>query len=137
MRCIGLILAVGVLASCSTAPEPTTRSPEGQRDYERLIADKVVAGPPVACLPSYNMDDLVVIDERTIAYRQGAGRIWINNMRSACTGLGRNNALVTRTFGATQTCSGDIARVVDLTAKVVVGSCVFGDFVPYAKPGLR
>ena len=132
MRGIGLILAASVLASCSTAPEPTTRSAQAQRDYERLIADKV-AGAPMACLPSYNANDMVVIDERTIAYRPSAGRVYVNHMRNACTGLGGTTALVTRTLGP-QTCSGDIAQVADLSTRMTVGSCVFGDFIPYSRP---
>lgn len=136
MRCIGLILAVGVVASCTTAPEPTTRSPQAQREYEHLIAGKV-AGPPMACLPTFEANDMTVIDERTIAYGRSSGRVWINHMRDACSGLGTSTALITRPLGSSQTCSGDIARVADLSARVVVGSCVFGEFVPYTKPGYR
>ena len=132
MRCTGLLLSIGALASCSTAPQPTTRSPQAQRDYERLIADKV-AGAPLTCLPSYNANDMVVIDERTIAYRQGAGRVYVNHMRNACMGLGGTTALVTHSFGP-QTCNGDIAQVADLSTRMTVGSCVFGDFIPYSKP---
>lgn len=136
MRAIGLLLAAGVISSCAVAPEPTTRSARAQNEYEHLIAGKV-AGPPLTCLPSYNANDMIVIDERTIAYRQGTGRVYVNHMRSACSGLGGSTALVTRTFGSPQTCSGDIAQVADLTSRMTVGSCVFGEFVPYFRPGYR
>lgn len=136
MRGIQLLLLAGVLGSCSTAPQPTMRSAEGQREYERLIAGKV-AGPPVHCLPSFNTGDMVVIDERTIAYRMGGSRTYINTMRGECDGLGRGNALVTRSFGSGDTCSGDIARVADLTSHVIVGSCAFGEFTPYTRPPVR
>ena len=92
-----------------------------------------VAGAPMACQPSYNAHDMVVIDERTIAYRPSAGRVYVNHMRNACTGLGGTTALVTRTLGP-QTCSGDIAQVADLSTRMTVGSCVFGDFIPYSRP---
>jgi hypothetical protein len=135
MRGIGLLLATCVLASCSAAPQPTTRSPQAQRDYERLLADKV-AGAPLTCLPSYNANDMIVIDESTIVYRETAGRVYVNHMRHPCGGLGGTTALVTHTFGP-QTCSGDIAQVADLSTRMTVGSCVFGDFIPYSKPRLR
>jgi hypothetical protein len=80
---------------------------------------------------------MVVIDERTIAYRAGASRTYINHMRGECSGLGHNNALVTRSFGSANTCSGDIAEVADLTNRMTVGSCVFGDFIPYIRPRVR
>jgi hypothetical protein len=136
MRFTGLFLSIGVLAACSTAPQPTTRSPQAQREYERLIGDKV-AGAPLSCLPNYNADDMLVIDERTIAYRRSAGQVFVNHMRNACMGLGGTTTLVTRSFGSPQTCSGDIAQVTDLTNRMIVGSCVFGDFIPYTKPRSR
>jgi hypothetical protein len=136
MRGIKLLLLAGMLGSCSTAPQPTMRSAEGQREYERLIAGKV-AGPPVTCLPSYNSNDMIVIDERTIAYRAGGARTFINHMRGDCDGLGRSTALVTRSFGSGETCSGDVAQVADLTSRTVVGSCLFGEFIPYTKPPVR
>ena len=41
--------------------------------------------------------------------------------------------LVTRTSG-TGLCSGDIARVVDVSNGITVGSCALGEFVPYTGP---
>ena len=32
-------------------------------------------------------------------------------------------------------CRGDIAQVVDTLNRFPIGSCVFGDFVPYVTPG--
>jgi hypothetical protein len=77
---------------------------------------------------------MVVIDEQTIAFRQGSSRVYVNHMQGGCTNLGGSNALVTKTFGTAQLCRGDIAQVVDLQNHFTVGSCVFGDFVPYTKP---
>lgn len=136
MRGIKLLLLAGTLASCSTAPQPVMRSAEGQREYEQLIAGKV-AGPPQACLPRYDANDMVIIDEHTIGYRVGSARAYINHMRGDCGGLGQNTTLVTRTFGSGDTCSGDIAQVADLTNHTVVGGCAFGDFIPYVRPPVR
>lgn len=135
MRNLPLVLVAAVAAaSCSTAPEQLTRSAEGQREYEQLVAGKV-AGPPQACLASFNSRDMVVIDEQTIAYRNGGGRVFINHLRGPCSNLGRNTALITRSFGSDETCSGDIAQVADLTGSgMVVGSCSFGEFIPYTAP---
>ena len=134
MRRISLLLIGGALVACTTtAAEQPIRSVKAQKQYDQLLAGKV-AGAPVSCLPSYNQNDMVVIDERTVAFRQGSGRVWVNHMQGGCSNLGGSYALVTRTFGSAQLCRGDIGQVVDLTNHFTVGSCVFGDFVPYTRP---
>jgi hypothetical protein len=130
------ILAGAALASCSTAPPQPTRTAQGQQQFERLIAGKI-PGKPTSCLPSYDQNDMTVIDDSTIAYRQGSRQVYINHMQGSCSGLGRGStALVTRSFSS-QTCRGDIARVVDTASRMMVGSCVFGDFIPYSAPPRR
>jgi hypothetical protein len=129
-----LFLAGGALASCSTAPPQVTRSAAAQQQFEQLIAGKV-AGPPQHCLPSFNQNDMTVIDESTIAYRQGSSRVYVNHLKQGCPGLGNaSTALVTRSISSSDTCRGDIARVLDTSSRMIVGSCVFGDFIPYTKP---
>jgi len=135
VRAFMLLLAGAALGSCSTGPSQPTRSADGQRQFERLVAGKV-AGAPLKCLPSYNQNDMVVIDEQTIAYRQGSSRVFVNHLEHGCPGLGSaSTALVTRSFGTSETCRGDFAQVLDTSSRMIVGSCVFGDFVPYTKPG--
>lgn len=136
MRAVLLLLAGAALASsCTTAPPQPTRSADGQRQLDALTAGKV-AGAPVQCLPSYNQNDMIVIDEQTIAYRQGSSRLFVNHLRQGCPGLGRGSTvLVTRSFGSAETCRGDIAQVLDTGSRMIVGSCVFGDFVPYTRSG--
>lgn len=128
------LLVGAALASCSTAPPQMTRSADAQHQFEQLIAGKI-AGAPQRCLQSYSQNDMMVIDERTIAYRQGSSRVYINHLEQGCPGLGSaSTALVTRSFGSSETCRGDIAQVLDTSSHMIVGSCVFGDFIPYAKP---
>jgi hypothetical protein len=131
-RGIALLLTGMVLASCAAAPQPG-RSDRAEAHFQKLLAGKV-AGQPASCLPSYRSTDMVVIDEQTIAFRDGSRRVWVTNLRSGCSNLGSGHyALVTRQSGGSGVCSGDIAEVSDLTNGITVGSCVFGDFVPYTR----
>ena len=134
MRSIILLVTGAALASCSTAPAEPIRSAKADKQYAELLAGKV-AGPPVSCLPSYNANDMVVIDERTVAFKVGTRRVYVNHMRGGCSNLGGPYALVTRSVGGSGLCTGDIAQVVDVTNRITVGSCVFGDFIPYTKAG--
>ncbi|HKC02651.1 MAG TPA: DUF6491 family protein [Sphingomicrobium sp.] len=134
MRRISLLLIGGGLMACATtAAVQPTRSAKAQEQYDQLLAGKV-AGKPVSCLPTFNQNDMVVIDEQTIAFRQGRGRVYVNHMQGSCNSLGGTYALVTKQFGNAELCRGDIGQVVDLQNHFTVGSCVFGDFVPYSKP---
>lgn len=134
MRSIALLLIGAAIVGCATtAAQQPIRSAKDQQRYDQLLAGKV-AGPPVSCLPTYHQDDMVVIDEQTVAFRQGSNRVYVNHMQGGCSNLGGSYALVTKQFGSAQLCRGDIGQVVDLTNHFTVGSCVFGDFVPYTRP---
>jgi hypothetical protein len=135
MRVIPLLLASGLLASCTTTPQPTARAADKQVELAQLLAGKV-AQKPIGCLPHYQSGDMRVIDEDTIAFRDGARRTFVAHMNGGCSNLGSGgSALVTHQFGSADLCRGDIARVVDTLNGVTVGSCSFGDFTPYVRPG--
>ena len=139
MRGIPLFLVGAMLASCTTAPPDPTRSAKAENRYQELIAGKV-AGAPMNCLPAcLSANDMTVIDDSTIVFGRGAltGPVYVAHMRSPCTGLRGPgpNALLTKQVGSSGLCSGDIATVEDTMAHITVGSCSFGDFVPYARPG--
>lgn len=133
-------LLVGLtVGSCAAGP-PTAESQafaaRQQAKLASLTAGKV-AGSPLSCLPTYRRNDMVVIDDNTVVFRDGRRRVYVNHMMGGCNGLQYgNNALVTRTT-STQLCRGDIAEVLDTAARITIGSCVFGDFVPYATAGAR
>ena len=131
-----LVIGVGLVACTTTAAQQQQplRSAAKQQEYDRLLAGKV-AGPPQSCLPHYSSNDMVVIDESTIAFRDGSRRVYVNHMMGGCSNLGGAYALVTKQFGSANLCRGDIGQVVDLTNHFTVGSCVFGDFIPFTKPG--
>jgi hypothetical protein len=136
MKTLPLLMAASVISGCTMASPSQTvaRTPLEQEHLEKLVAGKV-AGAPLSCLPGYRSNDMVVVDENTIAFKRGPSQVYVNHMRGGgCLNIehGRNT-LVTRTTGSTL-CSGDIAEVVDLGAGIPVGSCVFGDFVPFTRP---
>jgi hypothetical protein len=136
MRSISLLLIGAALVGCSTtAQPPAMRTAENQAKFERLLAGKV-AGPPVSCLPSQRANDMTVIDENTVIFRQSSNHVYIGQMQGGCSMLGRPGyALVTKQLGSSGLCHGDIATVVDTHGGFTVGSCVIGDFVPYSIPG--
>jgi hypothetical protein len=136
MRGISLLLISAALVGCSTTAEPPAmRSAQAQDQYQKFIAGKV-AGPSVSCLPSTRANDMTVIDEDTVIFRQSSAHLYVGHMQGGCSNLGRPGyALLTRQVGSSGLCHGDIATVVDTHSGFTVGSCVIGDFTPYAMPG--
>ena len=130
MRLLILATAAVGLAGCATAvDQPAQRSATNQATYDKLLAGKT-AGRPAKCLPLRSSNDMVVIDDDTILYREGR-TIYVNKPLGSCSLLSRGSyALVTRSIGS-QLCRGDIGTVTDMTSGTTVGSCSLGDFVPY------
>jgi hypothetical protein len=134
MRGISLLLLGGVLASCAMAPEPQTRSVRAQQEYQQIVAGRI-AGPELSCLPSYNANDMTVIDGRTLAFRRNSGTVYIAHLTPGCELLGANYALLSRQYGGTGLCRGDIQQVIDTTNRITVGSCTIGAIVPFTRGG--
>ena len=135
MKYFPLLVIASALASCSASPPPTGMAPADQERLAALTAGKV-AGPPTSCLPMWRSNDMIVIDEHNIVFRDNSKRLYLNHMDPAgCLNIdGGRNALVTRTT-TTSLCRGDIAEVLDTASRMTIGSCVFGDFIPYTTPG--
>ena len=131
-----LIVMAAAVASCS-APSPQATAMANAKAQEKLnslLAGKV-PGHPQSCLASYRANDMIVVDDYTIAFRDGTNRVWINKPAGGCNLLSAGPyALVTRNVGGMGLCRGDIGTVVDTMSHAQVGSCVFSDFVPYMTP---
>lgn len=127
------LAGTALLGACSTTPAQQARSERAQKELDEALAGRV-QGKPVACLPTYRADNMQIIDDWTILFRDGR-TVYVQNPRGGCPGIGSHrNVLVTRLFGTTQLCSGDISHLVDPTSGIGGGACVFSDFVPYTRP---
>ena len=137
MRLPVLLTAALLVGACAANPvQDQPRALRAQQELDTYLAGKV-AGPAQNCLPTFRSRDMVVIDDNTVLFRDGA-RYWRTEMQGGCNGLGsKTYALVTRQFGSGDLCRGEIAQVRDLAAGFTVGSCTFGEFVPYSPPPVR
>ena len=135
MRGLIFILMASAVTACTTAPQQApVRSVKAEEHLNKLLAGKA-AGEPLSCLPSWQSNDMVVVDDNTVVFRDNANRVYVNNFRDGCSNLGSGSyTLVTRRVGGSL-CSGEIAQVVDLQSGMTVGACSFGEFVPYKRAG--
>lgn len=132
MRAIFASAVCLILSSCASQPPSPTQLAQSRAELQKLIGGKV-AGQPITCLPHYRANDMVRIDDSTIAFRQGT-TVYVNHLRGECSNLKDSfYALVTHGNGS-GLCNGDIAQVRDVSHGMIVGSCGLGDFIPYTKP---
>jgi hypothetical protein len=134
---IPLIMASAALiaGSCSTTPGQEARTPKAEQRLAEAIEGRV-AGPPVDCMPNYrSATQMQIIDDNTLVFHDG-NTVYVQNPPGGCRGLGIGGyTLVTREFGSSQMCRGDINNLVDIRNGMIGGSCVFGPFIPYRKAG--
>lgn len=128
-----LIAGAALLGSCTGASfVQESRTPKAQRELADALAGRV-AGKAERCIPNFRGNEVQIIDDWTILYREGR-TIYVQNPQGGCRGLeNRGYTLVTRQVGVNQFCEGDINQLVDLRTGSFGGTCVFGPFVPYRK----
>jgi len=133
MRSMSLLCLAVAVGACAPV-QPAARTPQAEAHLQKVLSGKV-PGRPVSCLPDYRSDNMVVIDDDTILFRDGRTVYRNDFLGGSCSRLSNGNyALLTRRFGGLGLCRGDIAEVKDLANGMTVGSCVMGDFVPYTAP---
>lgn len=123
---IFVIAALLLISGCAM----TDRRDEGQAELAAELAGRV-AGEPRDCVSGSPSDGLRVIDERTLAYRQGR-TLWVNRLRDACPGLDRYSTLIVEVQGD-RYCRGDRVRELEPGSSIPGPICILGDFVPYRR----
>ena len=134
MRALVLSVAPVLLGSCAMNGQPMAPQPvAGPSTVAYLLGGKV-AGPPVRCLPSHQRNDMTVVDSQTVAYRFGGNQTYLVHLSGGCDDIAYGAALVTRTWGTDQMCTGDIARTFSGSSRMIGGSCSVQSIVPYTRP---
>jgi hypothetical protein len=132
---ISAVLVTLALAGCAPSAAQIAR------DQDRAATNAQVVDRALAQLtPGASQSCLNDIDRRnartqivgsTILYRVRRNSVVRNDMGGNCN-LSGDPILVTAT-PSTSLCRGDIVQLVDRTSRIPVGSCAYGDFVPYTK----
>lgn len=133
MRGILLLAAGAALASCTVSAQEPGPSLQAQAKAQKLLAGKVALAP-ISCLPTRKANDFVVIDDNTIAYKDGSSRVYVNHPTGGCSqAMQGHTALVSHQIGQEGPCSGDVVQVVDTLSHQAIGSCSLGEFIPYVR----
>jgi hypothetical protein len=126
-----LVLSLTLVAACGkvdSTPKPLT---EKQSAVLMKELSGKVAGTPVSCISDFSATNTIRVSDNILLYRVSGRLVFQNKLRSACSGLARDDdIMVSEQFGS-QKCKGDIIRLVDRTTGMTGGVCSLGDFVPY------
>ena len=132
VRILSLLAACSAaIAVGSSAPAQNARSPKAEKKLAEALEGRV-AGEPVKCIREGSK--MRVIDDATIVFRD-RGVVYVQLPRGACRGLSNGRALVRNSTGSTRLCAGDINSIVDFSTGLGSDACIYGDFIPYNKPG--
>lgn len=133
MRILLPLLLISV-AACTQTP----RQLEAQAAAEagdRAAIDRELAGfipgPPQSCVQQTLLREMSSHGD-TLIYRSNSGVRYVNRTSGGCSPDRDDAFLVTRT-PSTSLCRGDIAQAISRTSRFPVGSCSYGDFVPYRR----
>jgi len=122
---------VTLWAACGqvdSTPKPLT---EKQTAVLMKELNGKVAGAPINCINDFNATNTIRVSDNILLYRVSGRLVYQNNLRSACSGLARDNDIIVSEQFGSQKCKGDIIRLVDRTSGMTGGFCSLGDFVPY------
>ena len=133
MRSIPLLCLAATLGACAASPQPTMISPAAQLKLDSLVAGRV-AGQSLSCVPRQVSNDMSIIDGRSVGFGSGRSTAYLMQLSEGCELLaGGRYAMVTRQYGGSGLCSGDIVQVSDIMNRMTVGSCTIGPIIPYAR----
>lgn len=130
MRKIISAIAIGALAlsgGAAIAKEKKT----GEEKLSEMLEGRV-AGEPMRCIPTFRNNNLTVIDNTAIVYRDGR-TIYVNRTAHPQT-LDWNDVLVIHRFSSSELCRLDRVTTVDRGSGFFTGVVFLTDFVPYTVP---
>jgi len=130
-KLVAFALPLTLVAACGkvdSTPKPLT---EKQSAVLMKELKGKVAGKPVKCISDLNTTNTIRVSDNILLYRVSGRLVYQNNLRSACSGLARDDDIIVSEQFGSQKCNGDIIRLVDRTTGMTGGVCSLGDFVPY------
>lgn len=130
MRKIIAALALSALALGGAATVQAKDNAKGEEKLAKLLEGRV-AGEAKSCINTNRNDNMQVIDNTAIVYKDG-NTIWVNRTAHP-ENLDRDDILVINRFSGSQLCRLDQVTTIDQGSGFFTGVVFLQDFVPYRK----
>lgn len=126
------IPAAILLAAPAMSEEKITLTEKQQAMLDKRLEGRT-AGEGKSCISGNDQRNMTVISDDILLFSssRNAKTIYVNKPYGGCRNADRNILVYRRSTAAL--CRGDIIQLVDNTSGMTVGSCAFGEFVPYTR----
>jgi hypothetical protein len=133
MKHLAVILGAAALGSCMAGP-PRSANADAQVKLAQMLAGKTAQ--PSSCIPQYRASSPALVAPTAIAFEVNPSLVYVSDVAgTGCEGLsGPNYTLITKSYGASGLCSGDVVQIVDHSSGQMMGSCSLGPITAYRQP---
>ena len=120
------------LAAPAVSGEKVQLNEKQQAKLDQRLEGRT-AGEPRSCIYSAAQRNMTVISDDVLIFgsSRNAKTIYVNKPYGGCRNADRNILSYSRPTGAL--CKGEAITLVDNGTGMSMGSCAFGEFVPYTK----
>lgn len=124
--------AAMLLAAPAMSEEQINLTEKEQTKLDKRL-DGRTAGKPKSCISAHDQRQMTVISDDILIFgsRRNAKTIYVNKPYRGCRNADRNILSYRRTTSSL--CRGEIVDLIDNSSGMSMGSCAFGEFVPYTK----
>ncbi|NCN83443.1 MAG: hypothetical protein GW808_07435 [Sphingomonadales bacterium] len=121
-----------LLAAPAVGGETITLTEKQQSKLDKRLEGRT-AGEPQSCIGPNDQRNMTVISDDILIFSSSshAKTIYVNKPYLGCRNADRN--ILSYSRPTAQLCQGEAITLVDNTIGMSVGSCAFGEFVPYTK----
>jgi|TARA_R110000765_G_scaffold58463_2_gene114253 hypothetical protein len=126
------IPAALLLAAPAMSEEKITLTEKQQAMLDKRLEGRT-AGEAKSCISGNDQRNMTVISDDILIFSssRNAKTIYVNKPYGGCHNADRNILVYKRSTSAL--CRGEIINLVDNASGMTVGSCAFGDFIPYTR----
>jgi hypothetical protein len=121
-----------LLAAPAVSAEKAELTEKQQTELDMRLAGRT-AGEPQSCINRNDQREMTVISDDILIFgsRRNARTIYVNKPPGGCRNADRNILSYSRSTSAL--CQGEAITLIDSSTRMSMGSCAFGEFVPYTK----
>jgi hypothetical protein len=104
-----------------------------QQEKLDMRLDGRTAGEPRTCINHSDQRNMTVVSDDILIFgsSRNARTIYVNKPYGGCRNADRN--ILSYSRPTSSLCRGEIVQLIDNTSGMAMGSCAFGEFVPYTK----
>lgn len=121
-----------LLAAPAVSGETIELSEQQQAKLDKRLEGRT-AGEPQSCISMNEQRNMTVISDDILIFgsRRNAKTIYVNKPYGGCRNAA--NSILSYSRPTSSLCKGEIIKLIDSASRIEMGSCAFGDFVPYTK----